>query len=61
MYMDDVAIYVLGGIGFISFILLAGFAEGGNMIAALICLVIMVGSFNVALYLDNKIEAKRKR
>ena len=61
MYVRDIAIYVLGYIGIMCFILLAGFVEGGNLIAALVCLVIMSVSFQVAVHLDAKTKEKRKR
>lgn len=61
MYADDVAVYVLGFVGLLSFILMAGFVEGGNLIAAVVCMAIMIIAFHVALYLDEKSKAKRKR
>lgn len=59
MYLDELAIYVIGTIGIICFILLAGFAEGGNYIGAIVCLIMMTIMFGVAVKLDN--QSKRKR
>ena len=59
MYLDELATYVIGSIGIVCFLLLAGFAEGGNYTGAIICLVMMTIMFGVAVKLDN--QNKRKR
>lgn len=59
MYLDDIATFVIGSVGIVCFILLAGFAEGGNYTGAIVCLVMMTIMFGVAVKLDN--QSKRKR
>lgn len=59
MYLDDIATFVIGSVGIVCFILLAGFAEGGNFVGAIVCLIMMAIMFGVAVKLDN--QSKRKR
>lgn len=60
MFTDDLVMYVLGYIGILSLILMAGFAEGGNVIAACVCMMIALTAFHVGLYIDGK-KQKEKR
>lgn len=59
MYMDDIGTYIFGSIGIMAFIALAGFAEGGNYMAAVICIVIMAVTLWIALKLDSRETKKR--
>lgn len=59
MYLDDIGIYTLGSIGIMAFIALAGFAEGGNYMAAILSLLIMIVSLGIAVRLDSKQTKKR--
>lgn len=60
MYLDDIAVYILGVIGIIAFLALSGFVEGGNYMAAIVSLAIMAVSFRIALSLEGKIEHKKR-
>lgn len=60
MYADEIVMYALGIVGILSFILMTGFVEGGNLIAAVVCLAIMFTAFHIGLFIDGK-KAKRKR
>lgn len=59
MYLDDIGIYALGSIGIMAFIALAGFTEGGNYLAAVLSMVIMIVTLGIAVRLDRKQTKKR--
>jgi len=59
MYLDDIGAYFFGSIGIMAFIALAGFAEGGNYMAAIISIVIMAVTLWIALKLDGRQTKKR--
>ena len=60
-YLEDVLIYVFGTVGIIAFILLAGFAEGGNTIAAVVSLMILLIALSIAVRMDQKNRVHEKR
>ena len=60
MYEKDVTMWVLGIIGMVSLILMAGFAEGGNIIAAVVCIAIMLTAFHVGLFIDARREQEKR-
>lgn len=60
MYEKDVIMWVLGIIGILALILMAGFAEGGNIIAAVVCIAIMLTAFHVGLFIDARKEQEKR-
>lgn len=60
MYEKDATMWVLGIIGMVSLILMAGFAEGGNIIAAVVCIAIMLTAFHVGLFIDARREQEKR-
>lgn len=60
MYEKDVIMWVLGIIGILALILTAGFAEGGNIIAAVVCIAIMLTAFHVGLFIDARKKQEKR-
>ena len=53
--IEDILIYFFGTIGIVLMLFVAGFAEGGNYIASVLCLVGFVISISIScLFLERK-------
>ena len=53
--IEDILIYLLGSIGIVLMFCIAGFVEGGNYIASVLCLVCVVSSISIScVFLERK-------
>ena len=53
--IEDILVYLFGSIGIVLMFCIAGFVEGGNYIASVLCLVGFVISISIScLFLERK-------
>ena len=53
--IEDILIYLLGSIGIVLMFCIAGFVEGGNYIASVLCLIGFLISISIScLFLERK-------
>ena len=57
--IEDILIYLFGSIGIVLMFCIAGFVEGGNYIASVICLVCFVISISISCFFWKRKEGIR--